>query len=65
MPSLDHDTTYEPERIVGERWRGRAVEYLIRWRGYNASGDTWEPLENLLVGRRQLIRDWNKRNKST
>ena len=62
---VDHDTTYEPERIVGERWRGRAVEYLIRWRGYNASGDTWEPLENLLVGRRQLIRDWNKRNKST
>ena len=58
---VDQQDTFEPERIVDERWRGRAVEYRIRWRGYDASGDTWEPVEHLLAGRRQLIRDWNKR----
>ena len=59
---VDNQDTFEPERIVDERWRGRVVEYRVRWRGYDASSDTWEPVENLLAGRRQLLRDWSKRN---
>jgi hypothetical protein len=64
---VDNQETYEPERInnniVDEQWHGRTVAYRIRWRGYDPSADTWEPVENLLAGRRQLIRDWNRRAK--
>ncbi|XP_004572498.1 chromodomain Y-like protein isoform X1 [Maylandia zebra] len=39
---------YEVERIVDRRRnrKGR-VEYLVRWRGYGAEGDTWEPESHL------------------
>ena len=58
---VDQETTYEPERIVDERKLDGTVSYRIRWKGYDESGDTWEPLEHLLVGRQQLLRDWKKR----
>ena len=59
---VDHETVFEPERIVDERQRDDgSVQYRIRWRGYDPSGDTWEPLKHLQAGRRQLLRDWRKR----
>jgi transposase len=59
---VDDETVFEPERIVDERQLGDGtVQYRIRWKGYDPSSDTWEPLEHLLAGRRQLLRDWKKR----
>ena len=43
--SVEED--YEVERIVGKRKRGSKVEYRVRWKGYDASDDTWEPLLHL------------------
>ena len=34
---------YEIERIVDKRYRNDRVEYLIKWRGYSDSQNTWEP----------------------
>ena len=48
---------YEPERIVDERLQGGRREYRIRWKGYSATEDSWEPLSNLLVGRKALLED--------
>ena len=34
---------YEIERIVEKRYRNARLEYLIKWRGYPDSQNTWEP----------------------
>ncbi|XP_029929989.1 chromodomain Y-like protein [Myripristis murdjan] len=39
---------YEVERIVDKRRNKKGkTEYLVRWRGYGAEGDTWEPESHL------------------
>ncbi|XP_026168914.1 chromodomain Y-like protein [Mastacembelus armatus] len=39
---------YEVEQIVDKRKSKKGkVEYLVRWRGYGAEGDTWEPESHL------------------
>ena len=36
------------ERLLARRQvRGRGVEYLVRWKGYGAHEDTWEPVQHL------------------
>ena len=37
----------EPERIVAEQTINGKVEYLVKWKNYADSEDTWEPLERL------------------
>jgi len=47
---------FEPESIVD--WgidRTGKLLYRIRWKGYAANKDTWEPPENLLGGRELLV----------
>jgi transposase InsO family protein len=44
---LNEEEQYEVERIINHRRRGRALQYLIRWKGYTPLDDTWEPEANL------------------
>ena len=57
--SGDKETTYIVDKMVGTRWNQGSREYLVRWKGYAASADTWEPMENL-VGCAQQIREYEK-----
>ncbi|KAJ9521612.1 hypothetical protein QJQ45_008952 [Haematococcus lacustris] len=46
---LDDSPQYEVERIVNHRHvrAGKAKEYLVKWKGYEDSDNTWEPASNL------------------
>jgi len=38
---------YEVEEILDRRVKGRQEEYLIKWKGYDDSENTWEPRKHL------------------
>ena len=41
------DEEYEVEAIVGKRVKRGIVQYRVKWRGYDVSENTWEPVSNL------------------
>lgn len=51
---------YEVEQIIKMRSRNSGIEYLVRWKGYKAEDDTWEPASNL-AGADQIITDFHTR----
>ncbi len=51
----------EVERLVGRRQvRGQEAQYLVRWKGFGAHEDTWEPLSNLGNCQR-LVREYERK----
>lgn len=50
---------YEVEAIMDKRTTKGKTKYLIRWRGFDESDDTWEPEETLNCP--DLIRSFNKK----
>jgi len=46
---IDEDPEYEVEAIINHRFFGqrRRLQYLIKWKEYPHSDNTWEPVENL------------------
>ena len=38
---------YEVEKILRKRVKKGTTQYLVKWKGYSSSENTWEPTENL------------------
>ena len=47
--------------IIDSKHKGRGckLHYLIKWKGYPASNNSWEPAENLNA--EELIKEYEKR----
>jgi hypothetical protein len=60
----DGDLEYEVEEILdselGGRGGSRHTRYLVKWKGYDASFNTWEPESNL-VGASAVVEEYHQR----
>ncbi|EZF28200.1 hypothetical protein H101_08118, partial [Trichophyton interdigitale H6] len=43
----NQEQEYEVERILEEKEISRRTHYLVKWKGYNNSENTYEPIKNL------------------
>jgi Chromo (CHRromatin Organisation MOdifier) domain len=57
----DHDY-FEIEAILDSQRDGRTTKYLIKWKGYPDSDNSWEPLTNIPA--RALVKEFHRRNPS-
>jgi Chromo (CHRromatin Organisation MOdifier) domain len=57
---VDDHQEYEVEEILGSRRRYRKLQYLLKWKGYSAAHNIWEPVEN--VNSPELIREFHEAN---
>merc|ERR1712173_471077 len=59
------EAEYEVENVVSKRETDEGkVEYLVKWKGWNASDNTWEPIENL-ESSQELIDEFEGRTENT
>ena len=45
--SSDDEDAYDVECIVDERRKGKTTEFRVKWEGWSADDNTWEPLEHV------------------
>jgi hypothetical protein len=56
------DDIYTAEKILGHKGPANKRFFLVKWQGYPASENTWEPEENLLTCQGLLDNYWSVRN---
>jgi Chromo (CHRromatin Organisation MOdifier) domain len=58
---IQGEKEYEVERIINHRniRQGKALQYLIKWKGYPESDNTWEPTSHLHAP--QLVKEYQRR----
>ena len=47
MSNNEEEELYEVEKIVGHAFMNGEDHYKVRWKGFDASDDTWEPASKL------------------
>ena len=59
---VEQEPEYEVEAITNHRLRYHRRQYLIAWKGYPASENTWEP-ESALKNAQTILANYKKRHK--
>ena len=52
------DEEWEVERITAQRYAGKRMQFLVRWKGYPIEESTWESRSRLTDGAADALRDW-------
>jgi hypothetical protein len=60
LPSQKHQKMFVFEKIVSKRKKNNKVEYLVKWQGYPASENTWEPRTSLIKDIPESIKEFEK-----
>ena len=55
------DTEWDVESILARRKKNGRIEYKVRWVGFDASEDSWEPEENISAEALEL---WQVRHRT-
>ena len=50
----EDEPEWEVHSIIDSRIRWKRLEYKVKWKGYSARDDTWEPVENLKNAKRSI-----------
>src|SRR5690606_33825695 len=58
---IEDEKVFEIEAIIDHRREGSVVEYLVKWKGYDSSHNTWEPYENF-VDPSAIDKYWKRRD---
>jgi len=58
------EQVYEVEYVCGIRRVGGKREYFVKWKGWPASSNTWEPRESLMEGAEQEVMKFEKISKT-
>lgn len=54
---------FDIEKILNHQKKGNSYVFLVRWKGYGPSGDTWEPKSNLQCANCKIVIAYMKKNK--
>ena len=54
---IDGEQEYEVEAILAHRNQGRQKQYLVKWKGYDSSENTWQP-ENTLSNAGETLAEY-------
>ena len=61
-PESTEGEEWEVEAILSHRTRGTQKQYLVAWKGWPASENSWEP-EKHLKNAQSILRNYKKRHK--
>jgi Chromo (CHRromatin Organisation MOdifier) domain len=59
---IDGEEQYEVEQVLGTKKLRRKLHFFIKWKGYSAAHNTWEPKEN--VNAPELVKEFYQKNPS-
>ena len=59
---IDDQEEYEVDQVINHQYYGckKALKYLIHWKGYSATDNTWEPADQVFVD--ALVKAYHKKH---